>query len=350
MTRNLTVTHASPLLSPAPSPATVLSKWPLWLPALIAAAYPFLLDGFHLMITSEGSVLPAVLLLLLAFAVPALGLFMACRDSGLGGALQIRTRRIALLVVAAPTLYCFVGVNLYMLGSPVPDSWVWTPAWLLLALFAVLMPSNAETPAVARQSSAGLRVAHGISGAVVALFIAFHLFNHLFGLLGPQAHAEVMELGRQVYRSPVVEPLLVAALLFQVFSGLRLAWEWTSEATDFHRIFQIASGVFLSIFIIGHLNAVFIFARTWAGIETDWAFATGAPTGLILDPWSIRLVPHYALGVFFILAHLVSGLRVVLLAHGTARRTADQLWCFGAGIAALVSLAIMLGMTGVRLG
>ncbi|MGE8499838.1 MAG: hypothetical protein ACN6O6_20235 [Pseudomonas sp.] len=344
------MTDANTVLSPAPWPATALAKWPLWLPAVIAALYPFLLDGFHLLITGDGSVIPAAALLLLAFAVPALGLYIACRDTGLGGALQIRTRRIALLIVAAPTLYCFVGVNLYMLGSPVPDSWFWTPAWLLLALFAVLKPADTEAPIVVRQSSAGLRVAHGISGAVVALFIAFHLFNHLFGLFGPEAHAEMMDMGRTVYRSPLVEPLLVAALLFQVFSGLRLAWEWTSTASDFHRIFQIASGVFLSIFILGHLNAVFIFARTWAGIETDWAFATGAPTGLMLDPWSIRLVPHYALGVFFILAHLASGLRVVLLAHGTARRTADQLWFFGAGIAALVSLAIMLGMTGVRLG
>lgn len=340
---------ANPLLSPTPWPATRVAAWPLWLPAVVAAFYPFLLDAFHLMITGHAYV-PAAILLLLSFLVPALSLFVACRETGLVSTRQVRARRLALLVVAAPTLYCFLGVNLYMMGSPVPDSWVWTPIWLALAAFAVLLPNRSTEAPAEHRSSAATRVAHGISGALVTLFIAFHLFNHLFGLLGPEAHADIMELGRVVYRSPVVEPLLVAALLFQVFSGLYLAWHWSARGGDFQRIFQIASGVFLSVFILGHLNAVFIFARTWAGIETDWAFATGAPTGLLLDPWSIRLVPHYALGVFFILAHLVSGLRVVALAHGMARRAADQLWFFGAGVAALVSLGIMLGMTGVRLG
>src|SRR5262249_3895616 len=44
------------------------------------------------------------------------------------------------------------------------------------------------------------------------------------------------------------------------------------------------------------MDSVFIFARTYLGIDTGWDFATGAPTGLIKDPWNIRLVPHYWLG------------------------------------------------------
>jgi hypothetical protein len=105
----------------------------------------------------------------------------------------------------------------------------------------------------------------------------------------------------------------------------------------------------MAVFILGHMNSVFIFARTFLGIPTDWAFATGMPTGLIEDPWNIRLIPHYALGVFFVLSHLVSGLRVVLLAHGVKTLTANSVWWVGAGISAFTSLAIMLGMTGLRL-
>jgi hypothetical protein len=37
---------------------------------------------------------------------------------------------------------------------------------------------------------------------------------------------------------------------------------------------------------------------------------TGAPAGLVKDAWNIRLVPHYWLGVFFVLAHLATGARV----------------------------------------
>ena len=106
------------------------------------------------------------------------------------------------------------------------------------------------------------------------------------------------------------------------------------------------------VFILGHLNAVIIFARTYAGIETGWAFATGDPVGMLHDPWSIRLLPHYAIGVFFVLTHLVLGLRVVMLARGVPRLRVNNLWWAGAraSASALVSLLIMLGMTGTRLG
>ncbi|WP_252271633.1 hypothetical protein [Pseudomonas subflava] len=330
--------------------STLAQRWPLWLPPLIAAFYPYLLDAFHVLVKGEGHITPAAALLLLAaFAVPALGLHLACRASG-RGVEQTRARRLGLLLVATPTLYCFVGVNLYMLGIATAEGWIWTLAWLALAPLAAVATPAEHDARTERPTPTLLRVAHGVSGALVALFIAFHLFNHLLSLAGPEVHAVLMERGRQVYRAPLVEPLLVIALLFQVVTGLQLAWRWSTRGGDFQRMFQLASGVFLAVFILGHLNAVFVFARLWAGIETDWAFATGAPTGLIMDPWSIRLLPHYALGVFFVLAHLGSGLRVVLLAHGVARRTADRLWWLGAGAAALVSLAILLGMTGLRLG
>ena len=128
------------------------------------------------------------------------------------------------------------------------------------------------------------------------------------------------------YRSGVGEPLLVAAMIVQIATGLFLAWRWSAAARGFHRTFQVASGVYLSLFILGHMNSVFIYARSLLGIPTDWNFAIGAPRGLIHDAWNIRLLPHYALGVFFVLSHIASGLRVVLIAHGVDRRNADRLW------------------------
>ena len=41
------------------------------------------------------------------------------------------------------------------------------------------------------------------------------------------------------------------------------------------------------------MDSVFLFARTYLGIDTGWGFATGAPTGIVKDPWNIRLLPHY---------------------------------------------------------
>jgi hypothetical protein len=53
--------------------------------------------------------------------------------------------------------------------------------------------------------------------------------------------------------------------------------------------------------------------------------------------------------VFFVLSHLASGLRVVLIAHGVDRRAANRLWGAGVAISALISAAIIAGMCGVRI-
>ena len=96
-----------------------------------------------------------------------------------------------------------------------------------------------------------------------------------------------MDWGRKIYRSPLIEPLLVTLMLSQVASGFHLALRWSTSARDFYRTFQVASGLYLSFFILGHMNSVFLYARTYLRIPTGWAFATGAPTGLIHDAWNI---------------------------------------------------------------
>jgi hypothetical protein len=91
-----------------------------------------------------------------------------------------------------------------------------------------------------------------------------------------------------------------------------------------------------------------IFARTYLGIDTGWGFATGAPTGLVKDAWNIRLVPHYWLGAFFVLAHLAAGARGVMMAHGVSKAFADRFMVGGAVVAGILATVIMLGMCGMR--
>ena len=241
----------------------------------------------------------------------------------------------------------FLGVVQALIHSPIPDEIVWCVLWLALAIWSQTARNRvaATRPTVGRW-----RIVHGMTAALLCLYVAFHLANHLFGLIGPDAHAAVMKIGRVVYRSRAGEPLLVAAMLFQIGTGLFLAWRWSAAPQGFHRTFQVASGAYLSLYILGHMNSVFIYARSFLGIPTDWNFAIGAPTGLIHDAWNIRLLPHYALGVFFVLSHLASGLRVVLIAHGVDRHRADRLWIAGAATSAAISAAIMAGMCGVRIG
>ena len=68
----------------------------------------------------------------------------------------------------------------------------------------------------------------------------------------------------------------------------------------------------------------------------------------VKDPWNIRLVPHYWLGAFFVLAHLAAGARAVMMAHGVSKVFADRFMVGGAIVAGIVATVIMLGMCGMR--
>ena len=94
------------------------------------------------------------------------------------------------------------------------------------------------------------------------------------------------------------------------------------------------------------MDSVFIFARTYPGIDGERGFATGAPTGIVKDPWNIRPLPHYWLGAFFVIAHLAAGARAVIIAHGVSKVFADRFMV--AVVAAVIATVIMLGMCGMR--
>jgi hypothetical protein len=323
-----------------------------WLPVALAVLYPWVLRAFHAAIAtgSTAGAIGAGLWLAIAFALPLAGLALTLAGDPPPriGALGPATRRLGFAALAAPPLFVLTGVVTGLLHSPVRDVWIWTAAWILTgAAASSARPSNASAPT---RPSGRLRVVHGVAGAVILLFVAFHLSNHLTGLFGPEAHGRIMKAGRVVYRSPIVEPLLIGLLLFQVAVGLRLAWRWSAGRMDLARAIQIGSGAYLAAFILTHLNSALVSARAVHGIQTDWAWASGAPDGLLPDAWNIRLVPHYALGVFFVVAHLFCGLRGVLLAHGARPVIVRRIWWAGLGLAAALSATIIAALCGLRLG
>jgi hypothetical protein len=88
-----------------------------------------------------------------------------------------------------------------------------------------------------------------------------------------------MKAMRHVYRQEFLQPLLVALFLFQVGSGVSLATHSDVRPIDRFRTFQIASGIFLAAYLLGHMNSAFVFARLYLGIDSDWALATAASSG-----------------------------------------------------------------------
>lgn len=340
-----------------PQPRTIGGRLALVIAPAAALLYPLTLKSFNDAVTSyvtgNGSYLPilaAVISLLLSFAVPAAAVVMVLRLGSIENPTlaQLRARRIAMLAVAAPTILVFLGVLVFMAGNPVPDVALWTVFWAGALVFILLADNDQSATSNVKPVIPAIRVAHGISAlAIVTLFLGLHLTNHLTGLIGPETHAQFMKAVRAIYRAKLVEPVLVVLLLFQVGTGLYLAMRYT-EPMDAFRAFQVASGIYLVFYVLGHMDSVFILGRTFLGIETGWDFATGAPVGLIRGARNIRLVPHYGLGVFFVLAHLSSGLRIVLLGHGVSKPIADRVMIGGAIAGALIATAIMLGMCGMR--
>lgn len=321
-------------------------RWEYVAPSMAALAYPFLLQGHAAALTAGHHGL-AWLQLGLAFGVVLAG-FLASLRLGRNphpAAGAVIARRLAWLACAAPPLYTATGVLLAMAGDPLADTTLWLAFWTGVPMLGMLAARRRRgTPP---PPSPRLRMAHGISAAaIVLLFLAMHLFNHLAGLAGEARHRQLMGLFRQVYRADLIEPLVVLLFLFQVVSGLHMLRSLSARPADAWRTLQGATAAYLVFFILAHMNSVFFYARRYAGIATDWNFATGAPAGLLHDAWNIRLVPHYALGVFAIVAHLLLGARLVLLAHGLPGKRVDAWTRAGIVAAALLSLAIMLGMSG----
>jgi hypothetical protein len=334
---------------------TIVDKLHGLTPAAAAMSYPFLLNWFHLAVSVPGGSLStarmigAALCLFAAMAVPLFGLASALRlTKAFPSSFELCARRLAYLTIGVPPLFVLTGVALGLLHLHISDEFVWIVGWLAACVYVWLgsesVPGSADTRPIGKW-----RVAHGVVAALVVSFVLFHLSNHLLGLVGPELHASVMRVGRRVYRSRLVEPVLVGLMLFQVISGARLVWRWSGLPVDAYRVFQIGSGTYLAAFIVTHLNSALVSARTVHKIETGWAWASGAPTGLIHDAWNIRLLPHYAFGVFFILAHLASGLRGVFIAHGMSATVANRVWAVGLVVTGLVSVAIISGLCGVRI-
>lgn len=314
------------------------------IPALAAIAYPFWLDAFHHAVTASvpataATTAAAAVCLLAAFAMPAVGLLYAWKLPHTSS-----LRRLAYAAVAAPTLYVFFGVEAYMMKSRLPDELLWSLLWVILAGIAFASPGGTA----AGHDTGRWRKAHALSAGVVIVYILFHIVNHLFGLGGYALHREVEVMGEHVYRAPVLEPLLVLLLIFQVITGVRLFWRWSMEPSNFHQTFQLASGLFLAVYVIGHMNSVIVFARSYLGIVTTFEWASGETAGLIHDAWNIRLLPHYMLGVFFALSHAASGGRAILFRRGTEERLLNRLWLGAVVISALTAIVIILVMTGLR--
>jgi hypothetical protein len=332
------------------------------LPPVAALFYPLTVKGLY----ESGKLLhrasgPTEALALLAMAVslgsvygvPAMGIYVAYllgRDERTSSS-KLLARRLAHLAVASPSLFVLIGVVFYLLHAANGDAVLWWILWiaaLISALWAI-RKQDTDTPASTAPNSIPLRMAHGTSALLIMLiFLAWHLLNHASAAFSPEFNQAMMTALRKWYRSELVQPALLILVLFQVISGLTLFWRATAMRSDLYRTLQTATGAYMTAFIASHLNAVFILGRAVTKVDTTFHWASGAPVGLLRDPWNVRLIPHYSLGVWFVICHMGLGLRSVLLAHRVSPSVADRAaWIVGA-LGAVIALTITIAQLSVH--
>ncbi|MBM9498703.1 hypothetical protein JWG44_00345 [Leptospira sp. 201903071] len=143
---------------------------------------------------------------------------------------------------------------------------------------------------------------HYFSGLTLAVFIGLHLFNHFASFRGPDAHISVMENLRFIYRNPVVETLLLFAVLTQIVSGIRLFLQKKKEISKTFDRVQIATGLYLAMFLIVHLSAV-LTGRFVLHLDTNFYFGAA---GLNTFPFNVFFIPYYSLAVISVFGHIAA--------------------------------------------
>jgi hypothetical protein len=284
--------------------------------------------------------------LILTYGIPTLS-FVIAYQLGAVPSLSPVARKTAHLAVASPPLFTLIGVAFYIAGLSNADYVLWGIVWIGASILIFTHTSMSE-PAEQkpdRAHSPALRVAHGMSAMVILIiFLLPHIANHLTAIWNVDLHKTVMQGLRRIYRTDIIQPLLVTLFIFQIASGLVLWRARMRVGADFFGTLQTAAGIYLAIYIVSHMIAVFVLGRMVMKVNTDFLFASGAPTGLLHDPWNVRLIPHYSLAVCALFIHLACGLRGVLLSHGISIATANTFaWPiigFGGAIAATIILAM----------
>lgn len=143
---------------------------------------------------------------------------------------------------------------------------------------------------------------HFFSGLIITIFICLHLFNHCYSVLGADKHIEMMLALRHFYRNFFIESILLLAVCLQILSGIKLFAAKRKTATNFFEKLQVWSGLYLALFFVIHLSAVFA-GRIFLKLDTNFYFGVA---GLNSFPTNLFFIPYYALAIISFFGHIAS--------------------------------------------
>jgi succinate dehydrogenase/fumarate reductase cytochrome b subunit len=253
----------------------------------------------------------------------------------------VLTRSILYLIFAVSPMYVLTLQIIGMLGAARYNDLIWIACWMAMGATLFLQRAR-RAPGPDRTGGSVLRMIHGAVAMCLLLgFLIAHLANHDLAIWSVKLHRVAMEWLRLWYRSEWLEPVLLTLFAVMIATGVPMVVQHSRRGADAFRITQMATGVYLGLFLCAHVVAV-LGARS-AGIETDWRFATG-DNGL-LDGRGM-LIPYYIYATFFMSLHVGCGLRIVLVKHGVAETIANRAVYTVAGAGAIVTMLIAIAAFG----
>ncbi len=216
------------------------------------------------------------------------------------------------------------------------QSMVWYLVTAFTALAAFVPASDSPSPA----STTKFRHIHASSAIVLGTFALAHVFNHSLAIISLGTHTAVLHLLRLVYRQDVAQTILIAAVGVQVCTGLTMVWKYYLRPATPLRNLQLVSGVYLAVFLVTHL--ITVFTTRQSGIDTDFVWASHAPTGLLAGLSFVPLLPRYSLAVLAIFVHLACQARWNLsrvMSESAARKASYSVMAIGGAATVVITLA-----------
>ncbi|GEO23511.1 hypothetical protein [Cyclobacterium qasimii] len=141
---------------------------------------------------------------------------------------------------------------------------------------------------------------HYFSGITITIFVGLHLFNHFYSLFGAEAHINLMNDLRIIYRNVIAETILLVTVATQIVSGIKLFLKKRKTKYDLFEKLQIWTGLYLAIFLVFHLSAV-LFGRLVLELDTNFYFGV---TGLNTFPLNLFFIPYYGLAIISFFGHI----------------------------------------------
>jgi len=145
-----------------------------------------------------------------------------------------------------------------------------------------------------------IKKVHYLSGFTITIFVGLHLFNHIYSLFGADVHIELMNDLRVVYRNVITETILLFAVAIQITSGIRLFIKKRKMKSNPFGKLQIWTGLYLGIFLLIHLSAVFL-GRLFLNLDTNFYFGVA---GLNTFPLNLFFIPYYTFAIISFFGHI----------------------------------------------